>query len=149
MVDEVIYPKSDAEIDGRAADLQRAGAGYVRYCVSMPEDYLGKVQQGLDGDYDAQLIARAWDQFRKSITTQPRGTRMRCCLCVRSLKPRQFAFGLAVPYGIESPENGMMFGLCEKCAPDRETAEDAAQRAMEQVYPDMRPLGVPMPAGRA
>ena len=149
VVDEVIFPTDNDEVDAHAADIQKAGAGYVRYCVSMPEDYFDKVQQGHEGDYDAKLIVQAWDTFRRSIAAQPRGTRIRCCLCPRSVKPRQFAFGLAVPYGVEEPEGGMMFGLCEKCAPDRTAAEASAQRAMEQVYPGMRPLGVPAQAGHA
>ena len=149
MVDKVIFPKSDDDIDNRAVAISQDGDGIVRYCLSMPEDYLPTVQRAHEGNYDSRLIVQAWDNFRRALTAQPRGTRLRCPLCPQSLRPRRFAFGLAVPYGVEEPENGMMFGLCEKCAPDRETAEASAQKAMEQVYPELRPLGVPAAAGHA
>lgn len=149
MVDQVI-PSRDLEDAIECVNTIRdEGAGVVRYIVCMPEDYLKLVRSGVDGDHDAQLVVRAWKIFRRSLTSQPRGSRVHCPLCPRSLKQRSCAFGLAVPYGVEDPENGMMFGLCEQCAPDRVTAEASAQRAMENIYPGMRPLGVPATAGHA
>ncbi len=149
MVDQVIFAQDEDELQQRAAQLALHSDSVVRFCISLPVDFAMQVRRGLDGDHDSEMIVRAWTQFRRSIASMPRGSRLQCPVCPRSLKPRTCAFGLAMPYGIEEPENAMMFGLCERCAPDRVTAEANAHRAMERVYPGMRTLGVPAQGGRA
>ena len=144
----MIIPQSDAELFDRAGAISGEGQGYVRFTVCIPADYLGIVERAKT-EHDAAMILYSWNGFRKTLTTLPRGERRVCSLCTRSLKPRSFAFGLLIPYGVESPTGGMLFGLCERCAPDRAEAEAGALTAVARVFPNTRPLGILPGAGHA
>ena len=143
-----VTPKSDGELFQRADAISHEGQGYVRFTVCIPSDFLG-IADRAKTDRDASLIFEAWTKFRRTLTDLPRGERRVCSLCTRSLKPRQFSFGLLIPYGIDSPTEGMLFGMCEKCAPDRAEAEAGAIRAVARVFPNTRPLGILPSAGHA
>ncbi len=145
----MMMARDDAEFFERTDRISGEGDGLVRFTVCLPEDHRGIADQAAVGHFDSQLIVDSWKAFTRTLTSQPRGSRVQCPLCPRSLQPRRFAFGLAVAYGVEAPENGMMFGLCEKCAPDRDAAEAAGHRAMCNAFPGMRSLIISPTAGRA
>ena len=132
-----------------ADDIPDAGQGLVRFNVRMPEDYLLTTAAALNGDYDASMVIRAWAGLRQKVAELRRGDRIPCVCCSRSLKPRRFAFCLVLPMGITDPLQGMGFGICEKCASDRDAAHEAATRGIERVWPDMRELAVHPDAGHA
>jgi hypothetical protein len=124
------------EWDAKLDAFEAQGGTFIRHAIAMPEDFTQLVDQALHGDLDADMLLSSRSQFMEFLHAAPRGSRVTCCICPTILRPRQFVFGLALPFGVDKPSSGLSFGICHRCGPDRAAAQAAAFRAIQNVWPD-------------
>jgi hypothetical protein len=137
------------EWEQRLDNLHLEARGMLRTIVVLHEDLPGMIRLALGGDPEAVVCLNALRDTQEKVRSAPRWQRILCALCPRSLRPREYAFCLSLPYGMDDPTNGLAFGICTKCGPDREQAEAAAFRALRIVWPESRKVDISPTVGHA
>ena len=129
--------------------LHQEAAGLFQATVVMQEDLPGIRWHAESGDLLARYVQQAVDQLTAAVASAPRWQPQTCCVCPQSLRRRKFSIGIVMPHGLPTPTGALVFGICERCGPDLATAEQAAWRATEKLWPEQRVLGLVHEAGNA
>lgn len=129
--------------------LQDEGRGLLTLSIVQPADFPHVVADAVAGDADASLLLQQVIKVMDSIRSAPRKRTSLCGACPQPLRlDVGFAIVVATP-ACDDPSAGLALAICTRCGSDRATIQDKATLALSRFWPDLRPITITGPGGRA
>ena len=123
-------------------------AGVVTLSVLQADDMPELLAHALMGDPEATRLAKLVERALQGIEQAPRRRPMLCGSCPRHLRNGRYSIACAIPHR-DDPREAVVMGICRCCASDHAAIVRAAQRALKQLWPDLRTIDLHPGEGRA
>jgi hypothetical protein len=126
--------------------VHREAAGLLTLDIIRPERFVELVVASMSGDAEAARLVQSAVNTVARIEKAPRREPKLCGCCPRTLRGSRFVICVANP-AVDSPSGSIAFALCERCSGDDAAVRNNAAKALQRVWPDLRPITVSHPAG--
>jgi hypothetical protein len=111
-------------------------------------DMPAMIADALGGSAEAAQLLRLTNQVLANIQGAPRRRPMLCGSCPRVLQGSRYAIIIARP-ACDDPTQGLSMAICPRCGPTHGAIQAAAAVALRRIWPNLRPVTITHPGGRA
>jgi hypothetical protein len=122
--------------------LADQSGGLLAFFVIRQDKLPRLVSATLNGDARSAQLVRAALSVIDGVESAPRHDLVPCGCCLQPVRHRSsYRIGIALP-DVEVPHRAMAFALCQKCCATTAAEDEAAIKAVRDVFPSSKAVSV-------